>query len=105
MKVCGVADITGASGAPNLGSIPSRPVYLRLIYLRLVYLKRLRVKMFHGFNRLFLRARRRRLSLAHLIVLVIILYLLLRIILLPLLWTLFLIVILIIILKVVLENV
>lgn len=25
MKVCGVEDITGASGAPNLGSIPSRP--------------------------------------------------------------------------------
>ena len=100
MKVCGVADITGASGAPNLGSIPSRPVYLRLVYL-----KRLRVKMVHGFNRLFRRARRRRLSLVHLIVLVIILYLLLRIILLPLLWTLFLIVILIIILKVVLENI
>ena len=28
MKVCSVEDITGASGAPNLGSIPSRPVSL-----------------------------------------------------------------------------
>lgn len=26
MKVCGVEDITGASEALNLGSIPSRPV-------------------------------------------------------------------------------
>ncbi len=30
IKACGVVDITGASGAPNLGSIPSRPV---LVYI------------------------------------------------------------------------
>ena len=61
--------------------------------------------MAHGFNRRFLRAGRRRLSLVHLIFIAIILYLLLRLILLPLLWTLFLIVVLIILLKVVLENI
>lgn len=98
MKVCGVADITGASGAPNLGSIPSRPVTLDLLLKTFEGLKMVRV-----FNHSFLRARRRRVSIVHLIVLAIILYLLLRFILLPLLWTLFLIVIVIVLLKVVLE--
>jgi hypothetical protein len=94
MKVCGVEDITGASGAPNLGSIPSRPVTQNVSK---VYI------MVHGLNRRFLRAGRRRLSLVHLIFIAIILYLLLRWILVPLLWILFLVVTLIVILKVVLE--
>ena len=95
MKVCGVVDITGASGAPNLGSIPSRPVAQNgsKVYI-----------MAHGLNHRFLRVGRRRLSLVHLIFIAIILYFLLRI-LLPLLWTLFLVVALITLLKVVLEKI
>ncbi len=93
MKVCSVADITGASGAPNLGSIPGRPVAKKVSKVRL---------MVRGLNRRFLRVGRK-LSLVHLIFIVIILYFLLRI-LLPLLWTLILVVALILILKLVLEN-
>ena len=45
MKVCSVADITGASGASNLGSIPSRPVAnfsVELLQVYVIFIEKLR---------------------------------------------------------------